>query len=596
MAPVSDQIFNFIIDGSSPPEEEDFSPLGTPDDVSDYGPVFMRTLTTKSSQFGTLENDDVWGWLISTYTPILNSRGEAVGIIGCDFAAGEVFRELWLQILRQALLPVIIIFIGVGLYFPMIRGINRLTGDLKAERDEIAAMKDNLKVGLFLMNRDYIIQPQYSRALEGVLDDVNLDGRNFIDLLSDSLSEKERESLKKFFKMFQKKSIKRAMLDDLNPLTEFAYRHPSSGKEKTLRCVFAPVEREGGEIFILGSLEDITEEVELRRQLAEADTKRQDEMRSLFEVIHVEPRVFNDFVEDMDYEFDRINETLKDKTLSVQEAMVQVYQSVHAIKSNAVIIGLDSFGAKVHELESQLKILREKEDISQEELLHIMVEIEKLMKEKDNSRTAIDKLQTFKEGTGKDQDRHVLIETLVKTSQRASADLEKKARFEAREIDPLALERGPRRIMKEVLMQLVRNSVYHGIETPRERRSAGKDETGLISLSIKVRDGKIHIRLQDDGQGLDFEKIRQKAEALHLIPDDQEKEDKNALLQVIFAPGFSTAESEGLHAGRGIGLNLVRDRIRDVKGSIKLQSEPGKGTVFNIYIPLEINSMENQAS
>ncbi|MDR2029330.1 MAG: hypothetical protein LBP93_07325, partial [Treponema sp.] len=226
MAPVSEQIFNFIIDGSSPTDDVDFSHLGTPDDVSDYGAVFMRTLTTKTSQFGTLENDDVWGWLISTYTPILNSRGEAVGIIGCDFEAGAVFQELWLQILRQAILPVIIIFAGLGLYFPMIRGINKLTGDLKSERDEITAMKDNLKVGLFLMNRDYIIQPQYSKALEKVLGDASLQGKNFIDLLSNSLSEKERESLKKYFKMFQKKSFKQDMLDELNPLTEFKYIHP----------------------------------------------------------------------------------------------------------------------------------------------------------------------------------------------------------------------------------------------------------------------------------------------------------------------------------------------------------------------------------
>jgi two-component system chemotaxis sensor kinase CheA len=94
---------------------------------------------------------------------------------------------------------------------------------------------------------------------------------------------------------------------------------------------------------------------------------------------------------------------------------------------------------------------------------------------------------------------------------------------------------------------------------------------------------------------MDFDRIREKAEKLQIIREGQ-AEDKNALLQAIFAPGFSTAESGGLHAGRGVGLNLVRDRIRDVRGSIKLQTTPGTGTVFNISIPLDLAEVEDKIS
>jgi two-component system chemotaxis sensor kinase CheA len=149
--------------------------------------------------------------------------------------------------------------------------------------------------------------------------------------------------------------------------------------------------------------------------------------------------------------------------------------------------------------------------------------------------------------------------------------------------------------MKEVLMQLIRNSVVHGIEMPEVRSKRGKNETGIVKLSIKT-DGKvIQVKLLDDGGGLDFAKIREKALRLNMIKKE-DANNKNALLGAIFAPGFSTAETEGIHGGRGIGLNLVRDRVRDAKGTIKLQTEPGKGTMFCILFPVQNPATQGKAS
>ncbi|MDR0452472.1 MAG: chemotaxis protein CheA, partial [Treponema sp.] len=94
---------------------------------------------------------------------------------------------------------------------------------------------------------------------------------------------------------------------------------------------------------------------------------------------------------------------------------------------------------------------------------------------------------------------------------------------------------------------------------------------------------------------LDFEKIRRKAESLNLLQNPSDAGDESHLSQVILAPGFSTADAADIHAGRGIGLNLVQERVQDLHGSIELQSEPGKGTVFSIYIPLELKSNADKA-
>lgn len=467
------------------------------------------------------------------------------------------------------------------------RWVARLTRSLQMERDEIKAMKDNLKVGLFLMDRDYVIQPQYSRALEGVLSEIGLSGHNFIDLLGSSLQQKEIETLKDYFSMVFNRSYDAQMLEDINPLHQFSYVSVTEGEAKTLRCSFAPIDRDDGKTYVLGTIEDQTREAELQQQLSEEEGKRQEEMRALFEVIHVEPRVLNDFIVDAEYEFDRINGILKDKGQSSHLVITEIYQGVHAIKSNAVILGLKSFSEKLHALEDELKELRDHVDVSFQEILHVTVELDKLMKIKDGFKGLIEKIMAFNTGESRMQEEHVLVQTLERVIEKASADLGKRAKLVVKGIDPQAIECGPRRVMKEVLMQLVRNAMYHGIESPEGRMAKGKAESGSIKLSIELVSGKIEIRLTDDGKGIDFLAIRKKAEELSLIKDKASLNDKNALLKVLFLPGFSTAEKADMHAGRGIGLNLVRERIKELKGTIALQSEEGKGTVFRITIPAE---------
>lgn len=465
------------------------------------------------------------------------------------------------------------------------RWVTRLTRTLEAERDEMAAMKDNLKTGLFLINRDYIIQPQYSRAMDDIFAETDLGGKSFLDLLSSSIQEKEKETLRDYFTMVFNRSYDAQMLEDINPLYQLEYTANSTKEEKFLRCSFVPIDRDDGNVYILGTVEDLTREVELRRQLDEEENRRQDQMRAMFEVIHVEPRVLNDFIVDTEYEFSRINELLKDKTNAASLVVNEIYQGVHAIKSNAIILGLESFAGKVHALEDEIREIRDHVDVSFQEILHVTVELEKIMKLKDGFKDVIAKIMAFNASEGRLKEEQVLIKTLERVVEKAGSDSGKKASLVVKKIDSHALENGPRRVMKEVLMQLVRNAMYHGIETPEERISCGKNECGSIVLSVELLNDKIVLQLSDDGKGLDFGRIHQKAREKALIPETTSVNDRNTLLQMLFSAGFSTADKANMHAGRGIGLNLVRDRVKECHGSIKLQSDDGKGTTFRIYLP-----------
>jgi signal transduction histidine kinase/CheY-like chemotaxis protein len=130
MARIEGTRYRFIIDGSGNPGEETFSPLGAEEEVSNYDAAFFKTMDEGISQFGDLDYQEQWGWVISTYTPILNSRGTVVGIIGCDFDAGSIYTMLRSQILRQTILPAFFIMVGLVVYIFLFNGINRLTARL----------------------------------------------------------------------------------------------------------------------------------------------------------------------------------------------------------------------------------------------------------------------------------------------------------------------------------------------------------------------------------------------------------------------------------------------------------------------------------
>jgi len=105
-------------------------------------------------------------------------------------------------------------------------------------------------------------------------------------------------------------------------------------------------------------------------------------------------------------------------------------------------------------------------------------------------------------------------------------------------------------------------------------------------LSVSIEDDKVHIILHDDGQGLNFDHIAQTAKAKGLLEKlPPEKITRQFLSGLIFSPGFSTSEKENVHGGRGIGLNLVKDRLQEVKGKVAIQTKEGQGTTFDILIP-----------
>ena len=499
----------------------------------------------------------------------------------------------------------IIFVLGAGILaafvlFSTSRSLTQRTRVLQYSLEQASTMQDNLKYGLFLMDDKYNIQRAYSKALERILSVPSLQEKNLIELLASSLKGNEKEGFQDYLEMIFKRSFDEEMLESINPISEFIYFSNDTKEKKNLRTTFKLTEGGRGAGFILGTMEDITAEKELQNQLLEAENNMAKEMRSLFEVLQLDPRVLSDFIEDTEYEFTAINEVLKRGEHIRKEIMLELYQSVHAVKSNSLILNLENFSSRLHDLEGSIKIIQEKNEdlVPFDDILGLVLEIDEALKEKDRLKAAVSKIENFRRmhSESGNQEVYVLVETLTQVCSKTQAALNKKVKLVVEAIDDTVMDHGPRRVIKEVLTQLVRNSVYHGIEPPPERVLLGKDPEGELRLSIKYRDNQILIKFTDNGRGIDFNQVRQRAVANKLFRNPSDANDKNQLLKALFSPGFSTLEYADLHGGRGVGLSLVKERIKDLLGNITVSTAPGRGTTFTISIPMELPVLANMES
>ncbi len=175
-----------------------------------------------------------------------------------------------------------------------------------------------------------------------------------------------------------------------------------------------------------------------------------------------------------------------------------------------------------------------------------------------------------------------------RTVRELSNSLQKKARLEIvggdTELDKVLIEQ-----LDDPLMHLVRNSVDHGIEPPAARRAAGKAEEGVVTLSARHRGNQIVVEVRDDGAGIDPARLREKAREKRLASDEElAAMNDSDVLELIFRPGFSTAARVTDISGRGVGMDVVRDAIQKLSGSIELRSVPGAGTTFTLKLPLTL--------
>jgi chemotaxis protein histidine kinase CheA len=354
-------------------------------------------------------------------------------------------------------------------------------------------------------------------------------------------------------------------------------------------------------------------------------------MDAFLSILHVDPNQLSSFLDDSDVAFKMINATLRDPardSATFRRKIDGLFRQIHSIKGEASAIGLGSMEARAHGLENDLAALRERTDLTGDDFLPLLTKFDDLVSHSQSVRDMVTKLASFRESFG-NKAGHAPVAArssastgdsttrTPKLSEEAAAEatLQRSARegfvASAQQLaDRIANDHGKkvvgepaaamtrcprtyRRPVKDVLIQLIRNAVVHGIESPSERQTSGKSPEGHIRIQFEMVDSGRAFRMQceDDGRGLTPDKLRKTAVAKGIISqaDATALSDQEAMM-LVFRSGFSTAKDVTRDAGRGVGMDVIAEIAARLGGRISLNSEIGKNMRLSLSFPAQQSS------
>jgi two-component system, chemotaxis family, sensor kinase CheA len=456
--------------------------------------------------------------------------------------------------------------------------------------------------GLFLLNKEFEIGEQHSKALLRMFSRDAIANENFFDILRNLVPEKIAKTAKDYLELLFGERVNERLVQDLNPLdvVELNFDDGHGAFEtKYLGFKFKRVFVSGKLSHLLVTVSDISKRVLLEQELRESQERTQAQMDMLVELLHVEPRVLRGFMQRAQESLERINESLRRQSATsaeFKEKVNQIFGWIHSVKGESGALGLKSFQSATHELESILSELRAKPSLTGNDFLPFTVKLEELFTQLDSVRMLLNRLSQVRSAMGDEEDetpaRNMsaapapFVEPLKEFTESLARRQGKSARFVGEGLEPGRVPSSYVRLVNDALVQFVRNSVVHGIEQPAQRKALGKNTEGVLMANFMTTPSGYELTFRDDGAGIDAEKLRAAAVRKgRLSADEAKKWDSKQLLTLIFESDFSTATQVSEDAGRGVGLNLVRDRVQAAKGQIRLGTAPNKGTQFKILLP-----------
>lgn len=481
-----------------------------------------------------------------------------------------------------------IILFSCALAFETIRvriqaELTKTAAALAAAKVQTDGILTNVNEGIFLLDEGLTFSDQHSRSLAALLDLDNPAGRSFLDTLRGRIGERDLTAAEDYLEMFFLPDPPWHLMEDINPLAEVSLAGPD-GSLRHLTFAFSKVELSTGG-RILGTIRDETQARELGRKLKEEEDRSARQMRHLFQIIHVKPELLLQFLQDADEEIAAINRRLKDPQGDPAHLVEDLFQGVHAVKGNAALVGLSSFAHRVHDLETLVSRFRGTKP-SWQDFLEMTVGLSVIQAELTEVRDLLGRMSAFQKGLeSSDAGRDLLLMALEKAVERLGRDSGRDAVLDTSGFRSEAVPERYRRLIKDILVQLVRNSFAHGLEAADERRTAGKPVRPRIKVTAAPSGSQLVLAYWDDGRGFNLAKLRESAR--RLSPErDLGSLTEAEVLDLAFAPGLSTAAGTDLNAGRGVGLSLVKERIVAAGGTVRLRSVPGRGVAFDITLPM----------
>jgi two-component system chemotaxis sensor kinase CheA len=486
--------------------------------------------------------------------------------------------------------------------FHFIRKMTHSDSAADKAQHEVREILGSVNEGLFLLDKKLDIGEQHSASLDRILPGETFVNRNFIDVMRPYITNKMLSTSSEYIELLFSEHIEESLIQDLNPLQEVSVHIDSKDGSFSVRHLQFSFRRTWNSqqlSHVLVSVSDITESTLLREALKKSEQKSEDDMAMLTAILHLDPQVLDDFLIASNETLEQINRVFRQTGRNHQalaEKLVKTQRLAHKLKGDCSLIDLRFLVERVHHFENRLKTLHEKPTLSGDDFVGPAVDLDRLMRDVSNVQALTTRLSQFsKTGTFNTEKGTSHSTRDINWHQQLQKMADSIARDEGKAVQILwnghATEQMPsslRAAIQDVIVQCTRNAVCHGIETPDMRMALGKIESGTISIALQQNKNTITLKIHDDGSGINLKEIRAKAlENRIMSAEALEKLDTAKLLTMIFHPNFSTARNSSLHAGRGVGLSLVREILRNNKASVSLKHRAGQHTEFSFSFPTE---------
>lgn len=527
---------------------------------------------------------------------VLHARNSNVRLLGLmndltndlELVASE--KASWLRRVQTAGIALALLNFAFIL-FKFIRQLRASDAKTEAAQQETQEILATVREGLFLLDPQFRIGTQQSQSMRTILQHELNPGTEFLPVLKGMVPGPVYEAACGYIELLFGNRVKEVLVASLNPLSEVEVKLPDGKGQIVTRYLsfqFNRVTQDGRVPHLLVTVQDVTERVQLMRQLSAAKSEARLEVDVLLRMLAAEPKVLQDFLASMDAALHNINEELRsagERGKGYSQMIAHAFRLIHACKGEAAVLGLEMLEAQAHEFEQSLVLLREKASLDGNDMVALSVALNGLFDRVNMVRGITERIAGFGAATnGGQKAGHEGLESLAMRI----ASTQNKQVYLSAELD--ALENLPGQVasdLRQIAIQLVRNAVTHGIEAPEERMQLAKPLAGRIHVACQpAADGSFQFVLRDDGRGLSPERIRMAlVKAGDCTVSEAAAMDERQLIMRIFEPGFSTAENADVDAGRGVGMDVVLDKVKALGGRLHLSTRPNEYTEFSIRFP-----------
>ncbi|WP_201565870.1 ATP-binding protein [Psychrobacter immobilis] len=554
--------------------------------------------------------------------------------------------EVFINAERQADTIRLIQVLGVAAIFAyflifvffFVRRLRDTDAEALAARRETQEIMETVNTGLFLLDKDLNIGQQHSRALTNIIGADSLAGENFTNVLRGRISDKDLNTTRQFIEQLYNPRVKEKLVDSLNPLNKVMLHnaHGAEGADsRYLDFKFSRVYENKDIARILVNVNDVSDAVYLEQRLEKERSQNDMQIEMLTTILNVNPKIINEFISNTKAHIDKMNNILKNPGSSqfeLEGKLNAIYREMHSLKGEASALKLHSFTKIASDAEDKLDALQNQGKLSGNNFLPLAVHLDDLLSlsntietlgerinqatpksaaatksvaplatpasDIEKSNVAVSESAPIHNSTismpiagGNDIDLSDesdddQLSYYQSFAQDIAARQGKQVQLKSQTLAQAAIPAHLKNVVKEISIQLLRNAVVHGIETPAARQSANKPAVGTIDLEVQSDSRDLIITLQDDGQGIDYDSIRQKLITKGRFSADAAAQlNQGELLKQLFTSGFSTKEQADEDGGRGVGLDIIKAQVKEYDGKLNVNSELGQMTRFTITLP-----------